>query len=363
MGHDELRRGDLVEVRSPGEILATLDEEGTLGGLLFMPEMAAYCGRRFTVEARAEKLCDTIECTSRRLPASVLLEDLRCDGSLHDGCQAACRLLWKEAWLKTVTPDAPPAPPAAEQDMAALIDRTSRNVRRIELVDGKDLVRYRCQATDITQCTVHLNTFDPRPYVRELTCGNVSLARFVRVTTRAAIEEPMLIVRRIRVGHAGVRMLRLLPDVHLPGTAKKGDEFPALDLQVGEKVRIKSREEIARTLRPDGYNKGLRFDREMLPFCGKVSRVRSRMSRFVDDRNGKMIVLKTAAVTLDGVVCSGDLSRRRWFCPRAIYSYWRECWLERVEPAFASVPATPQAERPAAAPGGPKGLKYPTGAE
>ena len=36
-------------------------------------------------------------------------------------------------------------------------------------------------------------------------------------------------------------------------------------------------------------------------------------------------------ITLDGVVCSGDLSLRRWFCSRAIYPYWRECWLERAQ--------------------------------
>jgi hypothetical protein len=31
-------------------------------------------------------------------------------------------------------------------------------------------------------------------------------------------------------------------------------------------------------------------------------------------------------------VCSGEWSTQRWFCPRAIYPYWRECWLERVQP-------------------------------
>jgi hypothetical protein len=32
------------------------------------------------------------------------------------------------------------------------------------------------------------------------------------------------------------------------------------------------------------------------------------------------------------VVCSGDRSICRWFCPREIYPYWREFWLERVAP-------------------------------
>jgi hypothetical protein len=30
-------------------------------------------------------------------------------------------------------------------------------------------------------------------------------------------------------------------------------------------------------------------------------------------------------------VCSGECSTGRWFCPREIYAYFREAWLERVE--------------------------------
>jgi hypothetical protein len=56
-----------------------------------------------------------------------------------------------------------------------------------------------------------------------------------------------------------------------------------------------------------------------------------------------MIELKKAGcVTLEGVVCSGQRSLRRWFCPRQIYSYWRECWLRRVEGATVPAPAPPR---------------------
>jgi hypothetical protein len=320
MPHKELCRGDLIEVKSPAEILATLDEHGALAGLPFMPEMVAYCGRRFKVEARAEKVCDTIHYTgSRQLPDSVLLDDLRCNGSGHDGCQAECRFFWKEEWLKRASADDPSPSPVSERDRAALLERATKNSKWTERVDGKDELRYRCQATDLTKCTKHLKLWDPRAYLREVTTGNVPLGRFLRVTARAAVDEPK-------------RKLGLIPDIHVPGTAKKGDKFETLDLQVGETVRVKSTEEIAKTLSPEGRNKGLWFDREMIPFCGLEFRVRQRVGRFVDDHNGKMIVLKNEAITLDNVVCSGDLSLRRWFCPRAIYPYWRECWLERVEP-------------------------------
>ena len=45
-----------------------------------------------------------------------------------------------------------------------------------------------------------------------------------------------------------------------------------------------------------------------------------------------MVELKSDAVILEGVVCQGQHSVGRWFCPRAIYPWWRDCWLERVEP-------------------------------
>jgi hypothetical protein len=82
MREGALRRGDLVEVRSAGEVLATLDAQAALGAMPFMPEMIPYLGRRFRVSARADKICDTIGSTlrSRRMTDIVLLDDLRCDG-------------------------------------------------------------------------------------------------------------------------------------------------------------------------------------------------------------------------------------------------------------------------------------------
>jgi hypothetical protein len=40
-----------------------------------------------------------------------------------------------------------------------------------------------------------------------------------------------------------------------------------------------------------------------------------------------MIEISSDCIMLEGVVCEADYHR---FCPRGIYSYWREIWLERV---------------------------------
>ena len=61
-----LGAGDWVEVRSKEEIFATLDENGHLEGLPFMPQMTQYCGQRFQVFKRAGKTCSEVTWTDRR---------------------------------------------------------------------------------------------------------------------------------------------------------------------------------------------------------------------------------------------------------------------------------------------------------
>src|SRR5437867_9156847 len=103
-----LHAGDLVEVRSKAEILGTLDQNGRLDDLPFMPEMLRYCGQSFRVYKRAHKTCDFVTHTGiRKLSDAVHLEGLRCDGSAHGGCQAQRLIFWKEAWLRRVRETAP----------------------------------------------------------------------------------------------------------------------------------------------------------------------------------------------------------------------------------------------------------------
>src|SRR4051794_24485496 len=116
------RTGDVVEVRSREEIFATLDADGCLDSMPFMPEMLAFCGQRFRVTAVAHKTCETAKKTylGRRLDRTVQLADLRCDGAAHGGCQADCKLFWKDAWLKGVDEKSAPAVGGASIDEQTL---------------------------------------------------------------------------------------------------------------------------------------------------------------------------------------------------------------------------------------------------
>ena len=82
--------------------------------------------------------------------------------------------------------------------------------------------------------------------------------------------------------------------------------------------------------------RGLWFDWEMVPYCGGRYRVKDRVERIIDEHTGQMIEIASDCLILDGVVCSGECSTGRWFCPREIYPYWREAWLRRVEGADPS---------------------------
>ena len=106
------KRGDVVEVKSLDEIRATLGPDGTFEDVPFMDEMQRYCGKRYRVWNRTDKICVERDgfLEYRRMRDAVLLEEVRCDGSGHDGCQKLCLIFWKEAWLRPVAPGTPPEP-------------------------------------------------------------------------------------------------------------------------------------------------------------------------------------------------------------------------------------------------------------
>ena len=175
--HDEcldLRAGEPVEVRSAAEILATLDERGELDSLPFMPEMLQYCGRQFRVSKRADKTCDTIEkYHARRMYRTVHLEQLRCDGCGHDGCQAGCLTFWKEAWLKRAEVKANGVPlvqiksrrmanGTGEDENGALNELLARASRTTD----EQGVRYFCQATELLRASEPLPSLGVRQYLR-----------------------------------------------------------------------------------------------------------------------------------------------------------------------------------------------------
>jgi len=324
-----LRVGDVVEVLSAREILATLDEKGELENLPFMPEMLEFCGRRMTVHKVAHKLCEVITGDGGLywLNNAVHLTDARCSGQAHGGCQTACSLYWKEAWVRQIPRNERDRTPVAVVADTTAIDIAvlERATRKVPDVDGSE--RFACQATEILRATSgHIRFWEAKQYLADLRSGNAGLVEVGRGIlfhlfnvyqrwSQRFLPHQLLIKEGLPWGFVKGRAVDRTPTEHL-------------DLRLGEVVRVKSKDEITRTLNAKKLNRGMGFEEEMARFCGRTSRVLRRVDRCIDEKTGKMLTMKNPCIVLEGIVCQGVYHSN---CPRQYVSFWREAWLERVQ--------------------------------
>jgi len=338
-----LRAGEWVQVRSKEEILRTLDARGQLDELPFMTEMLRYCGRTFQVSKRAHKTCDpAVGIIGRSMANAVHLENLRCDGAAHDGCEADCLIFWKEAWLKRVdansaAAESAPAGGNGPPTDGRCTEEMIRSGGKIAPAPGESEPTYVCQNTQVKFASQPLKWWDARQYVEDYTSGNVrawELATgFIYTFWRTVAEAGVGLGTPMRLVYdAFQRMIGGSPYPLRPHGVPDGAPTPKalLDLQAGERVRVKPFPEILKTLDSRYRNRGLYFDPDYVPFTEREFKVKRRVKQIVDERTGKMIRFKSDAIVLENVVCEGRYAVCRRFCPRAITPYWREIWLERV---------------------------------
>jgi hypothetical protein len=329
-----LRANDWVVVRSKAEILSTLDERARLDQLPFQPEMFAFCGRKMRVQKVAHKTCDTIHKTGgRRMHNAVHLEGARCDGGMHGGCQADCVFFWKEAWLKRAEDPAIAAPLETEP----CNESTVQSAASSKTGGADEDPVWVCQTTSLYEATELLKWWNIRQYVRDVTSGNHSAWHVIKLLIDAAYR------RLVSLGIGYGVLIRVYDSFQ---RLRGGDRFPAiagsipsgqptpaqaLNLLPGEWVEVKSAEEIGSTLTDQGFNRGMRFDMEMLKYSGKRYRVQMRVDRLINEQTGKMMEMKTPCIQLEDVYCRAECTPMRLGCPRASNTYWREIWLRRVD--------------------------------
>ncbi len=340
-----LKAGDWVEVRSREEILATLDENGCLENLPFMPEMFAFCGQRLRVYKRAHKTCDTVnDYKGRKMKDAVHLEGVRCNGQSHGRCEASCLIYWKTAWLQTLDHTAPDS--KSRQDGSPTKGKSEGGhcteavvlaaVRKRPGDEGKPA--YVCQATQVPAATEPLPWWEWKQYVEDYTSGNVKLGRMAKSFLYMAYLHGFInlgigIGPLLRWIYDRVQWLRGgIPFPRRAGKLAAGTRTPIarLDLQPGEWVRVKSFDTIRETCDEENMNRGMRWDAELAPYCGGTYQVLKRVSKIINEKTGEMQEMKSPCIILDSVVCQARYSECRLFCPRSIYPYWREIWLERI---------------------------------
>jgi hypothetical protein len=300
-----LRPGDLVEVKAPDEIAATLESDGTMDRLPFMPEMLEFCGGRFRVSRRVLTICFSGPGTTRGFRADdvVTLDDVRCSGAAHDGCQKACMIFWREAWLRKV------------EDAALRTQPDSASIARLrtglKVSTGPNI--YFCQASELAKATDFLSRWQRlERYLGGLRAGNFSSFEMAR----SLVTWLFWRIRRIFLG------------VYPRGTGKPtvGQQ---LNLQPGEWVEVKSVHKIMETLNERGENRGLSFSPYMRLWCGQRCRVKGRIDKIIVDGTGQMRQLRNT-VHLEGSTCGCSyLGFGTGGCSRCEVTYWRESWLQR----------------------------------
>lgn len=296
-----LSRGQLVQVHELDYVLATLDSDGKLEGLPFMPEMAALCGQPFRVTRQVERTC-VAGAGMRQMRNTVFLDSARCDGQAHDGCQRACQMFWKTAWLFPIQ-----AIPSRTGD-APISRRPASLPTRI----GE---RYVCQSTELAGATLPLSRWSVMPFLREIANGDLSWPAFARIAARAAR-------RRLFPGRESESL------AGTPGKKSRG----TLGLASGDWVDVKDAAGIVESLDEHGTNCGLGFTPTMIPALSQRHRVLYPIRKIILEQDGTMVHLSNTVV-LDGVVCQGNCVNQ---CPRAEYLYWRESWLDRADGALIS---------------------------
>lgn len=313
----EFTRGQWVRVRSLEQIQKTLDQDGCLHGLPFMPELTKHCGGRFKIVRFANHVCANVGTVkTRKLTDVVVLEVDRCDGQFHGGCEMGCDLLWKTQWLipdetnsETIEDELDDSDNRGngEDFHASLVQLSSKT-------NGDATKRatpcYRCQATELGAASRQSSAFNLQQYRVERETNGTSLSRigaFLGLT----------LYRKVTRHDDSCRgPCRRTPVSHL-------------GLVVGDKVRVKSFDEIVKTLDANGCNRGLWFDEaEMRRFCGRELTVSRQITRIINEGTGELLNLKVPSVVLNETQCSG-LSRR--FCGRGMLHFWREVWLDRAE--------------------------------
>jgi hypothetical protein len=301
-------RGDFVEIKSPAEILRTLDGDGAVDNLPFMPEMIEYCGRRFQVSSRVLMVCFSGAGSPRGFRGDdvVTLDGVRCSGASHDGCEKACTVFWREAWLRKVDDPVTSSRKGGEGDSEEL---------RVRLKNSTGPKRFYCQAGELAKAADPLSRWERIVrYFSGLVAHNFTVLEMIRTIG-------IWLFWKIR---------KMLFGIYARG-ASKSTPVESLNLQPGEWVTVKSMKSIIETLNEHGQNRGLYFSPDMRLACGRRYRVKGRIDKLIVDGTGEQRQLQNT-VCLEGSTCGcAYLGFGMGGCSRCEVSYWREIWLDRAD--------------------------------
>jgi len=123
---------------------------------------------------------------------------------------------------------------------------------------------------------------------------------------------------------------KLAKFIRLKRRENKSDNFVLARICPGDRVKVKSKNEIRKTLDEWEKYKGCFFIDEMYEYCGKTFKVLKVIDYFFDEAQQKMCKCRDTVI-LDGVICSGKQRLYKVSCDRNCFFFWQLTWLEKVE--------------------------------
>ena len=108
---------------------------------------------------------------------------------------------------------------------------------------------------------------------------------------------------------------------------------PHRRLRAGDLVRVRTEEEILRTLDAGGRLEGVPFMPEMLRFCGQEFRVRARAHKVCDTVDWQQFREMDNAVHLSDLRCDGSAHGG---CQAGCLLFWKEAWIASVNRCTAT---------------------------
>jgi len=104
----------------------------------------------------------------------------------------------------------------------------------------------------------------------------------------------------------------------------------SIGLKPGDIVKIRSKEEILKTLDEKGRLKGCALMKEMWQYCNSEQEVLKRVNYFFDEHHSKFLKAHNTVI-LKGLQCSGNISGFPPKCDRLCYFFWCEEWLKKIK--------------------------------
>lgn len=96
----------------------------------------------------------------------------------------------------------------------------------------------------------------------------------------------------------------------------------------GNLVRVRSVNNVSKTLDPLNSLDGCLFMKQMWDYCGKTFTIIKVVIHIFDEFQCKMYKTKIPLYLLDTVICNGLVDSFTHRCDRSCYFFWHEEWIE-----------------------------------